>query len=86
MSVVQITTIAVSVIAALSRILDAAKPFWGMFPRPVAAFIPSIVVMLPSLAAALGLVKTPVDLTVALITAAALVVPGAMPKDTARVK
>lgn len=81
MSVVQIATIAIAVIGALSRILDAAKPFWGMFPRPVAAFIPSIVVMLPALASSLGLVKTPVDLTVALITAAALVVPGAMPKE-----
>jgi hypothetical protein len=80
MHVLQIASYVVAACLALSRLLDVAKPFWSLLPSKVAAFIPSIVAMLPVAAAQFGVVKTEMDLVSALLVAGALLLPGARPK------
>lgn len=82
MSIVEIVSYSVAVIAAVSRLLDSAKPFWSKLPQPVAAFIPSVVVMLPQLSTLISGSKTTLDLVNAVVLAVALLLPGAAPKTT----
>lgn len=77
MSVVIIASYIVAAVLAVSRILEASKPFWSFLPTKVAALIPSIVAMLPVLAEKMGLVETGQDFVQALIVAGALLLPGA---------
>ena len=76
MSIVTIASYIVAAVLAVSRILDASKPFWSFLPTKVAALIPSIVAMLPVLAEKMGLVQTGHDFVQALIVAGALLLPG----------
>jgi hypothetical protein len=77
MSVVVIASYVVAAALALSRLLEAAKPFWTRIPPKIAAIIPSIVAMLPVLIEKMSGVKTGQDFVQALIVAGALLLPGA---------
>jgi hypothetical protein len=63
---------------AATRMLKAAAPIWSKLPKPLAAFVPVLILALPKIASMTGLVHTDVDLTVFGLEALALVVPGAM--------
>lgn len=80
MSILQIAGYVVAAALAASRLLESTKPFWSFLPTKVAAFIPSIVAMLPVAAVQFGLVKTEMDFTSAFLVAGALLLPGAKPK------
>lgn len=77
MSFVIIATYVVAAALAVSRILEASKPYWAFLPTKVAAVIPSIVAMLPVLAEKMGMVQTGQDFVQALLVAGALLLPGA---------
>ena len=77
MSIVVIASYVVAAALALSRLLEAAKPFWSLIPPKIAAIIPSIVAMLPVLVEKMGMAQTGQDFIQALIVAGALLLPGA---------
>lgn len=80
MSVVDIAAVIGSGALSASRLLTSAKPFWEKLPKPVALFVPSVLVMLPQLAQMMGLVHSELDLVNSLILAGALLLPGAAAK------
>lgn len=77
MTVLDIVSYAVAGILAVTRVLEATKPYWKFVPAKVAAFLPSLVAMLPVLAAQVGLAHTGLDLVNALLVSGALLLPGA---------
>lgn len=80
MSTIQIASYVVATALALSRLLEVAKPFWMLLPGWLAAFIPSVVAMLPVAVASFSTVKTEMDFVSAILVAGALLLPGARPK------
>lgn len=76
LSVVDIVAFVVAGLAALSRVLTAAKPLWDLLPRPVAVALPVVVAAIPQILSAAGVVKTEVDLVTFVVMAVALLVPG----------
>lgn len=83
MSTVEIAALVVAFCLAASRLLKVAAPLWAKLPKPVAAWAPVIVMALPKIAEAFGMVKTELDLTEAVLVSMALLVPGATPVDAA---
>lgn len=77
MTVVEIVAFVVAFAGAASKLLNAAKPFWEKLPKPVAMFLPSVVVMLPALAASVTGVTTTLGLVEALVVSLALLLPNA---------
>ena len=65
-----------AVCLAGSRLISALKPFWDKLPRPLTVIAPVLVLALPQVADAAGLVHTDVDLMNFVITAVALLAPG----------
>lgn len=76
MSIVEISTVAVSILLGASRLLKAAQPLWNKLPRVVAVALPVVVLSVPKLVELFGGVHTTLDLTETLVLAAALLVPG----------
>jgi hypothetical protein len=61
---------------AVSKLFAVVKPAWNKMPRWVAVALPAIVATLPTVAGLFGVVTTTGDVTAAVITSVALVVPG----------
>jgi hypothetical protein len=78
-----VTYIAVGCIAA-SRLFSAVQPLWAKLPKWLAVALPVLVLSLPQVAGAAGLVHTNVDLVQFVITAVALLVPGLAAAEEAR--
>lgn len=67
--------IAAGVLAA-SKLVTAAQGLWDKLPRPLAVVMPVLVLALPQVAAAAGLIKVEGDLVTFAVTAVALLLPG----------
>ena len=65
-----------AVALAASRAVSALQPFWKKLPRPLTVLAPVLVLALPQVAAAAGLVTTDESLVTFVITACALLAPG----------
>lgn len=76
MSIVDVAATIGAVCVAGSRLVSALQPFWKKLPRSLAVLAPVLVLSLPQVADAAGIVKTDVDLVNFLITAVALLAPG----------
>ena len=74
--VVQIVTFVVAFALAASRILNASKALWSLLPPVLSGILPSLVVAIPALGEAVAGAQSWTDLTVAFLTAGALLVPG----------
>lgn len=61
---------------AASKLLSVAQPLWDKLPKWLAVAIPVLIVCLPQVASAAGLVQTSGDLLQVGITAVALLLPG----------
>lgn len=59
-----------------SKLISAVRGLWDKLPRPVSVLMPVLVLALPQLAAAAGLIKVDGDLITFGITAVALLLPG----------
>lgn len=81
MSIVEIVSFVVAFAGAASKLLNSAKPFWSYMPAPVAAVLPSVVVMLPFLAEKIGGAQTTIDLVNAFVVSLALLLPGSTAKE-----
>lgn len=75
--VVQLVTFIVAFSLAATRILTASKAFWGLFPSWLAGVLPGLIVAVPALGQAVVGAQSWTDLTVAFLTAGALLLPGA---------
>ena len=84
MSVVEIVAFVVAFAGAASKLLESSRPFWKLLPGPVATFLPSLVVMLPTLASQVGAATTTLDLVNAVVVALALLLPGAAAKHVSK--
>ena len=73
---VDIAATVAAVALAASRLIKAVQPFWQKLPRPLTVLAPLVVLALPQVAAAAGLVETGQDLVSLGITAVALLAPG----------
>lgn len=80
MSIFEIVALIVAFAGAASKLLNSAKPFWSYLPASVATFLPSVVLMLPYLAAQVSDVETTVDLVNAIVVSLALLLPGTASK------
>lgn len=76
MSLVDVAATVAAVATAGSRLVSALKPFWSKLPRPLTVLAPVVVLALPQVADAAGLVKTDTDFVSFVITAVALLAPG----------
>lgn len=76
MSIVDVAATVAAVATAGSRLISALNPFWKALPRPLTVLAPVLVLALPQVADAAGLVKTDVDFVSFVITAVALLAPG----------
>lgn len=76
MNVVQVVTFIVAFALAASRILNATKPFWSVFPAWLARVMPALVVAVPALGQLIAGAQTWTDVSVAFLTAGALFMPG----------
>lgn len=76
MNVVQVVTFIVAFALAASRILNATKPFWSIFPAWLARVMPALVVAVPALGQLIAGAQTWTDVSVAFLTAGALFMPG----------
>lgn len=83
MTAVEISSYIIATVAALSRLLKSAEPFWRLMPQKVAVIIPSVIAMIPVLVEQLGVAETALDLVNALLVAGALLLPGAGVKTDA---
>ena len=61
---------------ALSRMLQVVQPLWQKLPTWLIYFLPILVLNLPQIAAVVGVAKTGTELTVAIITSIAMLIPG----------
>lgn len=73
---VEIAADVVAGVLAASKLISVFQPLWNKLPRWVAVVAPVLVLDLPQVANAFGLVKTGTDLTSALIASVALLLPG----------
>lgn len=69
-----------------SKLISAVQPLWAKLPRAVAVLAPVLVLALPQIAGAAGLVKTDVDLVQFVVTSVALLVPGIAEAEAAPAK
>ncbi len=69
LSIIQLAAIVAGYALAVSRLMDAARPLWNWAPPWLQVALPAIVTALPDFAAALGLVKTPVDFAQTIVIA-----------------
>jgi len=67
---------------AATRLVSAAQPLWQKLPKWLAVVAPVLVLALPQVADAAGLVKTGTDLTTFVITSVALLLPGIAAAET----
>lgn len=74
---VQTAATIAAILVASTRLLNAAKPLWDRLPEPLYSLVPALVLVLPDLVQRLAGVQTGTDLAVELVTAIALIVPGA---------
>jgi hypothetical protein len=66
-----------AILLAASRMIPRLEPLWGWLPAKLRWLPPVLVVALPQIADALGVVESPLDLAEAVVLAVALLVPGA---------
>lgn len=59
-----------------TKLISACQNLWAKLPRPLAVVMPVLVLALPQVAAAAGLIKVEGDLVTFGITAVALLLPG----------
>jgi len=76
MSTVDIAATVAAVALAASRVLSVTQPLWAKLPKWLAVAVPVLVLALPQVASAAGLVKSDVDFVNFCVTAVALLVPG----------
>jgi uncharacterized membrane protein YjjP (DUF1212 family) len=75
--------VAAGVLAA-SKLVTAVQPLWAKLPKWLAVVLPVLVMDLPQVAAAFGLVQTNVDLTMAIVTSVAMLLPGIAEAEAAK--
>lgn len=71
--------IAADVVAGLlaaSKLLPASQPLWAKLPKVLAVALPVVVLDLPVLLSAFGVVQSGMDLTMAVVSSVALLLPG----------
>lgn len=73
---VDVAATVAAVALAGSRLVSAVQPFWKKLPRPLTVLAPVLVLCLPQVADAAGLVHTDQDLLTLAITAVSLLAPG----------
>jgi hypothetical protein len=66
-----------AILLAASRMIPRLESLWGWLPAKLRWLPPVLVVALPQIADALGVVESPLDLAEAVVLAVALLVPGA---------
>jgi len=81
MSVMEVSTLVVSILLAASRLVAVAKPLWSKLPTWLAGVLPALVVMLPQVASYFNVVHTDMDLVSACVLSVALLVPGLTAKQ-----
>lgn len=69
---------------ALSKVFAVARPLWNRLPRWLAVALPVVILNTPQVLSALGVVHTGADLTTALCTTVALLLPGIAQAEAAR--
>ena len=84
LSVLDIASMVVAGSLAVSKIITAAQPLWAKLPRWLAVALPVLVLDLPQVAAAFGLVQTGTSITTAIITSLALLAPGLAEAETSK--
>lgn len=77
LQVVQVVTFIIAFTLAATRILSASRSWWSVLPTWLAGILPSLIVAVPALGQAVVGAQTWTDLTVAFLTAGALLLPGA---------
>jgi hypothetical protein len=83
-SVLDIASMIAAGSLAVSKIITAAQPLWAKLPRWLAVALPVLVLDLPQVAAAFGLVQTGTSITTAIITSLALLAPGLAEAETSK--
>lgn len=73
---VDVAATVAAVSLAATRLLSTAQPLWAKLPRFLAVVCPVLVLSLPQIAQAAGLVHTDVDLANFAVMSVALLVPG----------
>jgi hypothetical protein len=76
LTVVEIAADVVAGCLAASKLLSAAQPLWSKLPKWLSVAIPVVVADLPLVASYFGVVTTSADLTMAVVTSVALLLPG----------
>ena len=65
MTPIELGTVIAAYALALARLLNAARFAWAWLPKHVQPVLPALLIALPQLAGALGLVETKMDIAVA---------------------
>jgi hypothetical protein len=73
---IEIAADVVAGLLAASKLVSVVQPLWAKLPRWAAVVLPVLVMDLPQVAGAFGLVKTGTDLTMAIVASVALLLPG----------
>lgn len=74
----------VAITMAASKLVGFLKPAWNKLPRWLGVALPAVVAWLPTVASLFGAVTTSTDVTAAVVTSLALLVPGIAVAETAK--
>lgn len=77
MTVFEVFAYVAGLALSATKLLNTAKPYWSKLPKVIATVLPSVVVVLPALAAQLTSLQTEGDLKMLGLTVLALLLPGA---------
>ena len=80
MNLFEIIAYVAALALAASKLLVTAKPYWSKLPAVVATALPSVVMVLPAVAEALGKLQSTTDLKLVAMSVVALLLPGAVNK------
>jgi hypothetical protein len=80
-SIIQIVSTLTALLLAATRILSAARPLWSRTPSWLAAWLPTVVLVLPQIAEQLMGATDYTAIILVLAGGVALLVPGAKSKD-----
>jgi hypothetical protein len=75
-TVLDIASYVAAGLLAGSKLITAAQPLWNKLPRWLSVILPVLVLDIPQVAALVGGATTGTDLVTALVTSAALLLPG----------
>ena len=84
LSPVDIASYVAAGLLAASRLISVVQPLWAKLPRWIAVVLPVLIVSIPQVVDAAGLVKTDIGIVQWLITSAALLVPGIAEAEKAK--